>query len=62
MSYGRTLNNVPNLLKKFFRNFESNEKKIINSNWSLIFNESCLNENLWPKYTNYNLNVNLLIN
>ena len=45
MSYGDNLYLLPNELKDIFRKFEDVRRKIINSKWSLVFNETCLKEN-----------------
>ena len=37
--------------KELYRKLEKVRSKIINLKWSVIFNDTCLNENLWPKYT-----------
>ena len=53
MSYGDNLFLLPNELKNDFRKYEDIRKKIINTKWSLVFNQTCLKENLWPIYTNF---------
>ena len=50
-SYINLLNSVPFELKKHLRAIENVSNKIIKINWSNKFNNVCLNENLWPIYT-----------
>ena len=52
MSYGENLYLLPYELKNIFRKFEDVKRKMINSKWSLVFNQTCLKENLRPVYTN----------
>ena len=40
-----------------YRNYEKIIKKIVNTKWSLVFNETCLKENIWPTFTNKNLSI-----
>ena len=51
-----TLSNVQNVLpeavERTLRLIEKTKKKIVNLNWSLIFNQTCPNENIWHTYTN----------
>ena len=44
-SYGEKLNLLPQELKKFYRDFENVTKKIVNANWSIVFNKTCIKEN-----------------
>ena len=37
--------------KEEYRKIEKLKSKIINLKWSVIFNDTCLKENLWPNYT-----------
>ena len=55
MSYADTLYRLPEELIKLFRRFEQVKKKVINANWSIVFNETCIKENLWPNFTNLKL-------
>ena len=54
MSYVDTLYRCPEELIKLFRSLEQIRKKEINSKWSIVFNETCIKENLWPNFTNKN--------
>ena len=38
--------------RQLIRKIENTEKKIINAELALIFNETCYNENILPRYTN----------
>ena len=53
MSYGENLYLLPEELRNSFRKFEEIRKKLINIEWSLVFNQTCLKNNLWPIYTNF---------
>ena len=53
MTLGELLFRLPYDTRKLFRKLESVEKKIINNNWSSVFNKTCLNNNLMPKYVNF---------
>ena len=52
MTLGELLFPLPNDTRKLFRKLENLEKKIINNNWSSVFNKTCLKNNLLPKYVN----------
>ena len=52
MPYTDTLYRLPDELIKLFRSYEQIKKKEINAKWSIVFNETCLRENLWPNFTN----------
>ena len=39
-------------LKSYYKKYENTYKKKINKTWSLIFNKTCIRENLWPTFTN----------
>ena len=56
-SYGEKLNSLPQDLKKCFRDLENVRKKIINANWSIVFNKTCIKNNIWPNFTNIEGNV-----
>ena len=51
MSYSEKLYRLPRDLITIFRNYETIKRKEINTKWSAKFNETCLSENLWPKFT-----------
>ena len=53
MSYSDKLYRLPRDLITIFRNYETIKRKEINNKWSAKFNETCLSENLWPKFTNF---------
>ena len=52
-NFGEVLYNLPFDLKSKFRKLENNSKKLILSKWSIVFNETCLKENLLPIYSNF---------
>ena len=53
MSYSEKLYRLPRDLITIFRNYEAIKRKEINAKWSAKFNETCILENLWPKFTDY---------
>ena len=52
-NYGILLNTIPYNLKKKIKSLERYGKKINNITWSLMFNQTCLKEDIMPKYCNY---------
>ena len=54
MTYGDVIAILPNILKKYYRKYESIKKKIIDYKWSMTFNKVCIKNNLWPTFTNLN--------
>lgn len=55
MNYVGLINNTPNEVKQLFRKVEVLNKKLINNNWSVVFNKTCLKENLLPKYSDFKI-------
>ena len=56
MSFGQLLHLLDNEeLKKEIRNFEKQKKHIISAKYGIIFNQTCLNEGLYPTFTNFKL-------
>ena len=53
MTLGELLFSIPAENRKLFRKLESIEKKIMNNEWSNIFNKTCLKNNMLPKYVNF---------
>ena len=53
MEYGSILNLIPLPMKCLYRRYENLIKKVINAEWSKVFNHTCLKEYLWPTYTQY---------
>ena len=51
MNYASLLHTVPEGLRKLFRTSENISKKLININWSVTFNNICLNEGILPNFT-----------
>ena len=51
MNYAYLLHTVPEGLRKLFRISENISKKLININWSVTFNNICLNEGILPNFT-----------
>ena len=48
-------------LKTIFRKYENKCKNKINKIWSLKFNQTCFNENLWPTYSTIKLKDKYLV-
>ena len=51
MNYLNELFKLPNYIRTKLRKLENVKTKIIKSKWSLVFNDTCLNENILPNYT-----------
>ena len=51
-SVGYLLSSVDQESKKSFRALEKLFKKYTNTKFGVLFNQTCLNENLLPNYTN----------
>ena len=51
MAYSTRINVLPNDLRNLFRRLERVKEKVVNAEWSLFFNKTCLKEHLWPNYT-----------
>ena len=52
MNIGRKLNVLNDDHKTIFRGYEKTLQKISQAECSSVFNETCINEGLLPKYTN----------
>ena len=42
---------------KLIRKYENTRKKIINNECAILFNKTCINERLLPKYINIYMNI-----
>jgi uncharacterized protein (DUF1778 family) len=51
MSLGNLIFNFSVPIKSLIRRIEKNNKKIVNKKYSLVFNETCIKEQLLPNYT-----------
>ena len=51
MSYLQALFDLPSNVIEIFRKLESIKNKILKNKWSLVFNNTCIKENLLPNYT-----------
>ena len=56
-NYGILLNEIPYNLKRKFRYLEKISKKVNNLVWSIVFNETCLNEEIMPKYSELHIKL-----
>ena len=61
MNYGQLLYQVPEALRHLYRKYEQTRKKIISSKWSKHFNNACLNENIWPKYSKMYIHIYMYV-
>ena len=52
MNFGNLLYIQPENIKRNIRNIETTEKKLANAKIAVIFNNTCLNENLLPRFSN----------
>ena len=52
MDFGELLYLQPEIIKKQLRKIESIENKLANGEVAIVFNKTCLNENLLPTFTN----------
>ena len=52
MNFGELIYLQPENLKKLIRKIENLEKKLANARVAILFNKTCLNENILPKFTN----------
>ena len=48
LNFGQLLHLLDNELKNIIRNFEKQKKQIISAQYSILFNQTCLNEELYP--------------
>ena len=55
MNFVRTIHTLPSEIKNIYRKIEKNENKLLKNKWSLIFNETCLKEEILPNYTKIRL-------
>ena len=51
INFARIIHTLPTEIKNIYRKIEKNENKLLKNKWSLIFNETCLNEEILPNYT-----------
>ena len=58
-SVGYLLSTVEQESKKLFRTLEKLYRKYINAKFGVLFNQTCLNENLLPNYTYININSHI---
>ena len=56
MNFGNILYNHTEENKKIVRNIENLNKKTTNAKLSVLFNQTCISNNLLPSYTNIHLN------
>ena len=47
MDFGHLLFNIDEEPRRYFRKLEAVKKKIVRANWSITFNNVCLQENIY---------------
>ena len=52
MNFAELIFNIPMNERKIIRKIEKIEKKIIDNKYALVFNQTCIKENILPIYTN----------
>ena len=52
MSFGELIFDLQTSTKKLIRNIERTERKLQKAKSALVFNKTCINEDILPKYTN----------
>ena len=52
LTFGELLHPLNGDLKNQIRNFEKQKKQILSAKCGILFNQTCLNEELHPTYTN----------
>ena len=52
MNFGNLLYIQPDNVKRNIRNIETTENKLANAKIAVIFSNTCLNENLLPRFSN----------
>jgi hypothetical protein len=61
MSFGNLLFDLQAPARNFVRLIEKNNKKIVNKKYALVFNQTCINEELLPNYTNIYIYIYIYI-
>ena len=51
MNYIQVLLNQPRNIKNKYRKLEKNKIKVMENKWSLVFNNTCLTEEILPNYS-----------
>ena len=52
LNFGQLLYLLDDELKNTIRNIEKQKKQIISAQYGILFNQTCLNEELYPAYSN----------
>ena len=52
LNFGQLLQSGDNELKNITRNFEKQKQQIISAQYGILFNQTCLNEELYPVNAN----------
>ena len=52
MTQGEIIFKFPNNIKIIMRQLEKLERKQIKANMAILFNRTCINENILPQFTN----------
>ena len=52
MNFGELIYQQPENIKKLLRKIKNLDKKLVNARVAILFNKTCLNENILPKFIN----------
>ena len=61
LTFGELLYPLNNDLKNQIRNFKKQKRQILSAKYGILFNQTCLNEELHPTYTNIYYKIILII-
>ena len=61
MDFGHLLFNIDEEPRRYFRKLEAVKKKIVRANWSITFNNVCLQENIY-RYIYIHIHIHIYIN
>ena len=61
MNFGELIHDLQTNAKKVIRKIERTERKLQKAKSALVFNETCINEDILPKYTNMYIYIYIYI-
>ena len=59
LNFGQILHLLDNELKNIIRNFKKQKTQIISAQYGILFNQTCLNEELYPAYSNIYIYIHI---